>query len=139
MGTKSSGGDEAVAVLNAALGNMIGIFLTPALIFAYLGVRGDVDLFNVFIKLSLRVVIPVIVGQLLQKFVPVVLNFVKKYKPKFKICQEMCIVYIVYTVFCKTFQSESQIGVAESFIMIGFQILLLSGFMVFSWLILKLL
>lgn len=137
--TKSSGGDEAVAVLNAALGNMIGIFLTPALIFAYLGVRGDVDLFNVFIKLSLRVVIPVIVGQLLQKFVPVVLNFVKKYKPKFKICQEMCIVYIVYTVFCKTFQSESQIGVAESFIMIGFQILLLSGFMVFSWLILKLL
>ena len=35
--TKASGGNEAVALLNASLGSMIGVFLTPALILIYLG------------------------------------------------------------------------------------------------------
>ena len=35
--TKSSGGDEACALLNASLGNLLGVFVTPALLLLYLG------------------------------------------------------------------------------------------------------
>ncbi|GMH52253.1 hypothetical protein TrRE_jg10864, partial [Triparma retinervis] len=35
--TKSAGGDEASAVFNAAFGNLLGVFLTPALVLMYLG------------------------------------------------------------------------------------------------------
>ena len=35
--TKSSGGDEACALLNASMGNLLGVFVTPALILLYLG------------------------------------------------------------------------------------------------------
>ena len=82
--TKSSGGDEASAIFNAAFGNMMGVFLSPVLILGYLGVTGDVDLLGVFYKLALRVVLPVAVGQLLQKFSPPVVAFVAKYKKYFK-------------------------------------------------------
>lgn len=34
--TKSAGGNEALAVVNAVVGNIIGIFITPALLSAYL-------------------------------------------------------------------------------------------------------
>eukprot|EP00957_Ditylum_brightwellii_P053660 4065751-Ditylum_brightwellii.AAC.1 len=75
--TKSSGGDEASAVFNAAFGNLVGVFLSPALILAYLGVEGSVNLAKVFTKLALRVVLPIAIGQILQKFVPPVVEFVK--------------------------------------------------------------
>ena len=35
--TKASNGDEACALLNASLGNLLGVFVTPALILGYLG------------------------------------------------------------------------------------------------------
>lgn len=54
--TKSSGGDEAAAIFNAAFGNLIGVFLSPVLILGYNGVTGRIDLPTVFLKLSLRVV-----------------------------------------------------------------------------------
>lgn len=50
--TTSSNGDEAAAVFNAAFGNLVGVFLSPTLIFMYLGVQGAVDLGTVFFKLG---------------------------------------------------------------------------------------
>ena len=41
--TKSAGGDEAAAIFNAAFGNFVGVFLSPALILMYLGVHGQTD------------------------------------------------------------------------------------------------
>ena len=98
--TKSAGGDEAAAIFNAAFGNLVGIFLSPALILGYLGVSGQVNLGDVFFKLGVRVVLPIFVGQVLQHFVP---QFVKHYKQYFKAAQEWCLLFVIYTVFCKTF------------------------------------
>lgn len=136
--TKSSGGDEASAIFNAAFGNMIGVFLSPVLILGYLGVTGGVDLFEVFYKLVLRVLVPVIVGQLLQKFSQTVVAFVKKYKPKFKAAQQYTLVFIVYTVFCRTFEEDSQAEVSDIFIMIAFQFVFLCFFMCVAWFLLGL-
>lgn len=71
--TKAANGCEASAVLNSALGNAVGFFLSPLLIHGYLGMgMGDmgsimagIDLGNVFLRLTLRVILPTIVGQLL--------------------------------------------------------------------------
>ena len=104
--TKSAGGDEAAAIFNAAFGNLVGIFLSPALILGYLGVSASgqaIDLGNVFFKLGMRVVLPIVIGQILQHFVPPAKDFVKKYKKYFKTAQECCLLFIIYTVFCKTF------------------------------------
>ena len=63
--TKASGGNEAVALLNASLGSIIGVFLTPALILIYLGQESDIKFGEVVLKLVYRVIIPIIVGQIL--------------------------------------------------------------------------
>lgn len=65
--TKASNGDEAAAVFNCALGNVLGVFVSPVLIYAYVGSNGELDLADVLFKLAMRVVLPVIVGQCIQK------------------------------------------------------------------------
>lgn len=137
--TKSSGGDEASAVFNAAFGNLVGVFLTPLLILGYLGVSGEVALGNVFYKLGLRVVLPIAVGQILQKFSMTVVNFVKKYKPYFKSGQQYSLIFIIYTVFCRTFQNGSEAKAGDIFLMIALQFALLCLFMVTAWYLMKLL
>jgi sodium/bile acid cotransporter 7 len=136
--TKSAGGEEAAAIFNAAAGNMIGVFLSPVLILGYLGVTGDIDLVEVFYKLALRVVLPVIVGQLLQKNSKAVVDFVKAHKNGFKLAQQYCLVFIVYTVFCRTFEDGSDSSVGDIFLMILFQFLFLTALMVVAWFSLKL-
>jgi sodium/bile acid cotransporter 7 len=136
--TKSAGGEEAAAIFNAAAGNMVGVFLSPVLILGYLGVTGDIDLLEVFYKLALRVVVPVIVGQLLQKNSKTVVDFVKAHKSEFKMAQQYCLVFIVYTVFCRTFEDGSDSSIGDIFLMILFQFIFLTTLMVVAWFSLKL-
>jgi sodium/bile acid cotransporter 7 len=137
--TKSSGGDEAAAVFNAAAGNMLGVFVSPALILMYLGVKGDVNLGEVFYKLGIRVVLPIFVGQMLQKFSERAVQFATRYKKQFKKGQEFCLVFIVYTVFCKTFKEGSESNAGDVFLMIGLQFVLLCTVMVLAWIVLRIL
>jgi len=138
--TKSSGGDEAAAVLNAALGNMIGVFISPLLILLYLGVDAEVDLALVFFKVGVRVVLPVLVGQILQKCCPPIVNFTKQNKKHFKTIQEYCLIFIIYTVACTTFDNwdESSTGIGDVLLMVGLQFVLLSSLMTLAWFLLKL-
>ena len=136
--TKASSVDEAAAIFNAAFGNMCRVFLSPVPILGYLGVTSDVDLVEVFYKLALRVVVPVIIGQILQKMSQTVVAFVKKNKKHFKQAQQYCLIFIVYTVFCRTFEDESQSSIGDIFIMIALQFVLLCSLMVVAWYSLKL-
>ena len=131
--TKASGGDESLAIVNAAAGNLVGVFLSPILILGYLGVTGDVNLVEVFYKLALRVVLPVALGQVIQKTMPKVVAFNKKHKKHFKKFQEYCLVFIVYTVFCRTFEDESDSSIGDIFLMILFVFLFLVSFMAVAW------
>lgn len=137
--TKTAGGDEASAMFNAAFGNLIGVFLSPILILGYLGVSGDVALGEVFYKLAFRVVIPVAVGQLLQKFCPPAMAFTKAHKKHFKSAQQFAMVFIVYTLFCRTFLDDNDSDVGDIFVMIVVQSILLCSSMVVAWFALKLL
>lgn len=133
----STGADEAAAVFNSTLGNIIGIFLSPLLILGYLGTSGDISLGEVFYKLTLRVVVPLIFGQMVQKFSTAVRETFRKYKRQFKKVQELCLVFIVYTVFCRTFEADAGAGLPDVFLMIFFQLVLMLSLMGVSWLSLR--
>ena len=142
--TKTSGGDEAAAIFNAAFGNMVGVFLSPVLILMYLGVKttGEdgsmIHLLHVFYKLALKVVLPVAIGQVLQKTSPSVVKFVAKYKYYFKQAQLWSIVFIIYTVFCRTFAEPSQgVSVSDIFVMIAIQFCQLILVLLLAWFTLK--
>ena len=136
--TASAGGDEAAAIFNTSCGNMLGIFLSPALILGYLGASTNLSLADIFYKLTLRVVVPLLAGQFLQKISKKVPEFVAKYKRYFKKTQEYCLVFIVYAVFCKTFATNKHSsGFGHVFLMILFQFLLLTSLMTLAWYALK--
>ena len=101
--TKSSHGDDAAAIFNCAFANLIGVVISPFLILLFLGMSSKMNPVDVFIKLALRVLLPVFVGQLLQRMTWVQVHIVSKYKHIFKNLQQYCLVFIVYTVFCSTF------------------------------------
>ena len=137
--TKASGGDEAAAIINTAMWNMVGVFLSPVLILGYIGQTGTVNRWKIFYKLALRVLLPIVVGQLLKNYVPVVRDFVKEYKPYFKKAQMYSLVFIVYTIFCRTFiDKETEVPVGDIFIMIAFIAICLVTLMVLAWYLLRL-
>jgi len=136
--TTSSGGDEACALLNAAMGNFIGVFVTPALITGYLGKTGHVHFMTIVLSLCYRVLIPTIFGQLLRTFVEPINQFVTKRKSLLSKLSEWALVYIVYTVFCKTFDASDLEYTASQILMVAlFVIILMLFFMQVSWVMLK--
>ena len=135
--TASTGGDEAAAVFNATLGNIVGIFLSPVLILMYLGTTGSVSMGEVFYKLTLRVVVPLIIGQLMQRFWNQAHEFYRAHKRPFKKLQESCLVFIVYTVFCRTFEGDASAGIGNVLLMVLYQLLIMLGFMAIAWIALR--
>jgi len=136
--TQASGGDVAAAICNSAIWNLVGVFLSPILILGYLNVSGDVNILKVFYKLAIRVILPIAIGQLAKYYFATVNEFVKTYKPYFKQAQMYALVFIVYTVFAKTFISnENQVPVKDIFIMIVFVFICLTILMVGAWYLLK--
>jgi solute carrier family 10 (sodium/bile acid cotransporter), member 7 len=134
--TKAAGGDEASSIFNSAAGNAVGVFLTPLLILGYLGVTGDIDLVKVFYQLALRVLLPALVGQVLQR-IQAVQNFTASNKFLLKQAQTYSLVFIVYAVFCETFSEDTGSSVGDIFLMILFQFIALVIVMVLAWYMLR--
>ena len=65
--TKSAHGDEAAAVLLAAVGSLLGVVVTPALLWSFIGVQSDISFWQVFLELVLRVVVLRLVVVLLSR------------------------------------------------------------------------
>jgi sodium/bile acid cotransporter 7 len=92
---------EAAAVFQAVAGNMVGIFLSSLLILGYLGKSGNAALGTVFYQLTLRVIVPVIVGQILQNSFQRDVDFSKKHKCFMSKSQQYLLVSAVYPSFAR--------------------------------------
>jgi sodium/bile acid cotransporter 7 len=127
------GGDEAAAILNSTLASIVGVFLSPLMILGYLGVSGGVDLGNVFYKLAIRIVFPLIVGQIIHKTSTTAVQWMKTYARVVKKSQIFALVFIIYTVFCTTFIHGTPVDMSSIVLVFFLQILLVCALTSLAW------
>mmetsp|Transcript_8098 Transcript_8098/g.16968 ORF Transcript_8098/g.16968 Transcript_8098/m.16968 type:complete len:407 (+) Transcript_8098:34-1254(+) len=137
--TKSAGGDEAASIFNSAFSNLSGIILSPLLIFCYLGVSSHVDMGEVFVKLFLKVAIPITIGQLLHNLVVAAKTWALDNKLTLKKTQESCMAFIVFTVFSKLWYNGSGTSALDVVVMGALQCCVQVILMAWAWLSLRLL
>jgi sodium/bile acid cotransporter 7 len=73
--TAAAAGNEAAALVNAVIGNIIGIFITPLWLTHFLDVQGEAPYAAVLVELTYTVIGPLIVGQLMQYCTPKLVSY----------------------------------------------------------------
>lgn len=96
--TSLARGNVPVAIFNASISSLIGVFVTPLLMAWYLhATGGSIALGDVILKLVVIVILPLVAGQLVRPFL---LSFVEKHKVIVKVADRAVILAIVYNAFC---------------------------------------
>ncbi|KAL9557649.1 hypothetical protein MBANPS3_001263 [Mucor bainieri] len=123
--TKNANGNEASALMNAALGNVLGIFVSPALVSYFQGpllaaspedesantAGGAVDFVMVLKQLGLTVLLPLVIGQVIQiLFTEPVAKF--KVKCRLSDVSSFCLLLMVWSVFSDAVHAGSFSAVA---------------------------
>lgn len=100
--TRVAGGNDATALINAVLGNLLGVFLTPFLLILLLGRTSQIDLAEVVGKLVVLVVLPLAAGQVLRGLGARPSQPVSK---RLSHASQICILLILCIVLGKSFAS----------------------------------
>ncbi|WP_454917611.1 bile acid:sodium symporter family protein [Xanthobacter sediminis] len=96
--TSLAKGNVPVAIFNASISSLVGVFITPLLMAWYLhATGGSLALGDVILKLVIIVILPLVAGQLVRPFL---LSFVEKHKVIVKVADRAVILAIVYNAFC---------------------------------------
>jgi len=95
--TRAAGGDEAIALCNSTLGNLLGIVVTPALLIALTGRVAAVPAAEVLRHLLLMVLLPLAIGQVLRQARPAAMDAAKRW---FGTLTSLCLLAILYQSFC---------------------------------------
>ncbi|MFG1305707.1 bile acid:sodium symporter family protein [Xanthobacter autotrophicus] len=96
--TSLARGNVPVAIFNASISSLIGVFATPVLMAWYLHtVGGGMDLGPVILKLIILVILPLAVGQAAR---PLLLKLVERHRQVVRIADRAVILAIVYNSFC---------------------------------------
>jgi len=98
--TRSAGGNEALAIFNAVIGNVLGVLVTPPMLLLLLGANSHISLLDSMVKLTKKVIVPLLAGQLLR---PAVAGLLQGRKKVLSRTSETLLLAIVYTTFCDTF------------------------------------
>lgn len=94
-------GNIPAAIFNASISALIGVFVTPVWVGVFLSAdTGTFDATDIVIKLMLQVLVPVILGILLNKRFG---GLTEKYKNRLRQFDQLIILMIIYTSFCKSF------------------------------------
>lgn len=72
--TRLAGGSEAAALTQATLGGLLGIVITPLWLLLLAGGKAEIDASKAIAHLSLVVLLPVLVGQFLQRAWPAIVR-----------------------------------------------------------------
>lgn len=109
--TTAAEGNVASAICNAVLGNLLGVFATPALLYRHFGHTVSVPFFTFLNKIILKVLIPLLIGQTARAL------FLEKiylaHKKKFSRSMDLLLISIVYATFCDVF-ARGGLGVSGS-------------------------
>lgn len=97
-------GNLPAAIFNASISSMVGIFITPLWMDVLLPESAvSFDLTDTFVRLSLQVLLPVIIGLFLHKYL---IDFVNKFQKVLKNFDQSIILLIVFTAFAESFAEE---------------------------------
>lgn len=96
-------GNLPTAIFNASLSGLIGIFATPIWLSFFLSGNADFEFLDVLIKLCWQIIIPLILGLFLQKFLG---DFARKHSKKLSLLDKTTIILIVYSSFSNSFISN---------------------------------
>lgn len=102
--TKAVGGNEAAAIFNSAFGSFLGIFVTPFLLLLFFGSSSAVPFMSIVSQLSVTVLVPLLVGQFLRRYIK---DWMEQTKPPFGTISSCVLLLIIYTTFCDTFSHKS--------------------------------
>jgi solute carrier family 10 (sodium/bile acid cotransporter), member 7 len=96
-----AGGNLPGAIFNASISSLIGVFITPLWMSLLLTNTGETyDLGSVMGKLTVQVIVPVVLGLLLNSRWG---EFANRYKMPLRYFDQLTILLIVYTSFCESF------------------------------------
>ncbi|TXK48611.1 bile acid:sodium symporter [Pontibacter qinzhouensis] len=100
-----AGGNMPAAIFNASISSILGIFITPLWMGLFLSASNtaDFEMGDVLGKLVLQVLVPVILGILLNSRWG---SFAEKHKKKLRYFDQIIILTIVYTSFCESFERD---------------------------------
>jgi len=103
--TQNARGNEAAAIINTTLANLLGIIVSPGLIYLFVGEFGDnVNFGDIAVSLCLRVIVPFMLGQIIRLFLGHNLRlWLKPKKAFFKKITEICLLFIVLCAISETF------------------------------------
>ncbi|KAM4674377.1 sodium/bile acid cotransporter 7 isoform 1-T1 [Amazona ochrocephala] len=117
--TKAVGGNEAAAIFNSAFGSFLGIVITPLLLLLFsgrdsylkcvplvvqLGSSSSVPFTSIFSQLFMTVVVPLIIGQVVRRYIK---DWLERKKPPFGAISSCVLLMIIYTTFCDTFANPN--------------------------------
>ncbi|KAI9179636.1 LRR receptor-like serine/threonine-protein kinase RGI2 [Blastocladiella emersonii ATCC 22665] len=102
--TDAARGNEAVSLINATLGNILGIVVSPLLLLLYLGARTTINFVSILIDMPITVIGPLILGQLARVFAPTVVAAVAR-RVNFSTVSSCMLLLLVYSTFSDTFAS----------------------------------
>ncbi|KAF9178036.1 hypothetical protein BGZ51_002726 [Haplosporangium sp. Z 767] len=111
--TANSDGNESLALFNAALGNLLGVFISPLIVLILLhstpqtpsGQHG-LDYATILRDLGTTILVPIVVGQVYLYFFPKSIAWAKK-KVHFPTLNSSCLLILVWTVFCDAFYKNT--------------------------------
>jgi solute carrier family 10 (sodium/bile acid cotransporter), member 7 len=94
-------GNMPAAIFNASLSSLLGIFITPLWTGLFIAAdTGGFDTSKIVLKLCLQVLLPVILGLILHRYLGA---FAEKHKKTLKMFDQAVILLIIYTSFCHSF------------------------------------
>ncbi len=139
--TKSAGGNQPAALFNAALGNIIGLCITPLTLLVLLGTSafGTDTIGGALANLAETVIGPLFIGQVVQYFLPTITTkFLKKVNVS-KV-NNVIILLIIYSTFCDTFTTDGLQSISSTSLAIVLTVTVLThaAFLLLTFLVGKL-
>ena len=122
--TRIAGGNNALSIVLSNMSNIISIFLTPAMVAAFLSAKVEVNVSKMVVTLVIGVLVPVIIAQTVSEILGKKLD---PFRPVASKLSQVGILIIVFSTVCKTFyKARGQEGFFEQLPTVGLQLIIAS-------------